>query len=243
MSSDQITLYDLPSKPPCAAWSLNPWKTRIPQHQARIGAPVRPQLASYGLLLTTHDNSVSANPSTGTWTIPTVKFPDGAYIMDSLQIVQRIEKEHPEPSVHLDSPALAKLGDIMPRLMGPLRPIYFTNVPEQLLNQESIAYWHETRSKLAGMPLDKFSEEQGGQKAWDAAKPALHEVEALIRENPDGPFFLGKTPSYADFQWAGLLIFLQRNGVIEELYKISGDSHLHKDLLEATAPWAKRNDH
>lgn len=36
---------------------------------------------------------------------------------------------------------------------------------------------------------------------------------------------------------------MQRNGVIEELYKVSGDAQLHKDLLEATAPWHKRNDY
>ena len=174
--------------------------------------------------LTDPRNSVSANESTGTWTIPTVKFPDGTYLMDSRKIVERVEKEHPEPSIHLDSPTLAKLEEIMPRIMGPLRPIYFTTVPERLLNEERVPYWQETRSKLAGMPLDQLNREKGGQVAWNAAKPI-------------------KTPSYADFVWAGFLIFMQRNQVIDDLYNVSGDSQLHKDLLEATAPWHKRNDH
>jgi hypothetical protein len=32
MSSDQIILYDLPSKPPCQSWSLNPWKSTRQNH-------------------------------------------------------------------------------------------------------------------------------------------------------------------------------------------------------------------
>ncbi|KAF4467786.1 glutathione S-transferase [Fusarium albosuccineum] len=241
MSSDQIVFFDLPSKPPCAAWSLNPWKTRFLFNFK--GLDYKTEWLEYPNIKPTLEAHVSANESTGTWTIPTVKFPDGTYLMDSRKIVERVEKEHPEPSVQLDSPTLAKLEQIMPRLMTPLRPIYFTTVPERILNSESVPYWHETRSKLAGMPLDQLSKEKGGQQAWDAAQPVLQEVEALLKENSDGPFFLGKTPSYADFVWAGFLIFLQRNGVIEDLYKISGNSQLHKDLLEATAPWHKRNDH
>ncbi|KAJ4146500.1 hypothetical protein NW754_001965 [Fusarium falciforme] len=241
MSSDQTVLFDLPSKSPRAAWSLNPWKTRFLLNFK--GIDYKTEWLEYPNIKPTLEPHVSANESTGTWTIPTVKFPDGTYLMDSRKIVERVEKEHPEPSIHLDSPTLAKLEEIMPRIMGPLRPIYFTTVPERLLNEESVPYWHETRSKLAGMPLDQLNKEKGGQVAWDAAKPIIAEVEALLKENSEGPFFLGKTPSYADFVWAGFLIFLQRNQVIDDLYNVSGDSQLHKDLLEATAPWHKRNDH
>lgn len=28
MSSEQITLFDLPSRAPCKCWSLNPWKSK-----------------------------------------------------------------------------------------------------------------------------------------------------------------------------------------------------------------------
>lgn len=28
MGSQEITLFDLPSKEPCASWSLNPWKSK-----------------------------------------------------------------------------------------------------------------------------------------------------------------------------------------------------------------------
>lgn len=28
-NSEQVVLYDLPSREPCKCWSLNPWKTRL----------------------------------------------------------------------------------------------------------------------------------------------------------------------------------------------------------------------
>lgn len=241
MASEQIVLFDLPSRPPRAAWSLNPWKTRFLLNFK--GLDYKTEWLEYPDIKPTLEPHVAANPSTGTWTIPTVKFPNGTYLMDSRKIVDKIDQTNPEPSIHLDSPVLAKLEEIMPRLMGALRPVYFLEVPGNILSDKSVDYWHETRSKAVGMPLAQLGEESGGQRAWDAAKPIIHEVEVLLKENSEGAFFLGNTPSYADFVWAGFLIFLQRNGVIEELYKVSGDSQLHKNLLDATAPWQKRNDY
>lgn len=239
--SEQLVLFDLPSKPPRAAWSLNPWKTRFLLNFK--GIDYKTEWLEYPDIKPTLEPFTPANPSTGTWTIPTVKFPDGSYLMDSQKIAERIEAEHPEPSVHLDSPVLEKLFAIMPRLMTALRPVYFVDVPKNLLSEKSVEYWHETRSKMVNMPLDQLDREQGGQQPWDAAKPILAEVEALLKENSDGPFFLGKTVSYADFVWAGFLIFFQRHQNIDNVYKISENAQIHKDLLEATAPWHKRNDH
>jgi glutathione S-transferase len=156
--------------------------------------------------------------------------------MDSRQIVNRIEAEHPSPSV---------LEAIMPRLMAALRAVYFPSVPRNILNDASVEYWYTTRSKVVGMPLDQLERDQGGKVAWDAAQPILHEVEALLKENAEGPLFLGKTVSYADFVWAGFLIFIRRNGedYFEELLRISGDAKLHKDLLDAIAPYSARNNY
>ncbi|KAF4494680.1 glutathione S-transferase [Fusarium agapanthi] len=241
MSSEQYVLFDLPSRDPVGAWSLNPWKTRFLLNFK--GIDYKTEWLEYPDIKPTLEPHVSANPSTGTWTIPTIKFPDGEYIMDSNNILERVEKDHPEPSVHKDSPVLAKLFSIMPNIMSALRPVYFYTVPNNILSEKSIPYWHETRSKMAGQPIEELHKEKGGQQAWDNAKAHIQEVEALLKENSEGPFFLGKTPSYADFVWGGFLIFMQRNNIIDEVYKISGDSQLHKDLLEATAPWHKRNDH
>ncbi|KAH7001451.1 hypothetical protein EDB80DRAFT_722304 [Ilyonectria destructans] len=241
MSSDHIVLFDIPSKPPQAAWSLNPWKTRL--LLSFKGLDYKTEWLEYPDIKPTLEPHVPANPATGTWTIPTVRFLDGTYLMDSRKIVQRIEELHPEPSIHLDSPTLAKLETIMPRLMEALRGIYFLSVPRELLSERGIEHWYKTRPQMAGMPLEQLEKERGGQFAWDAGQPIFREVEALLKENQEGPFFLGKTVSYADFVWVGFLLFMQRIGAIDEIFKIAGDSQLHKDILEASAPWHKRNDY
>ncbi|KAK7430185.1 hypothetical protein QQZ08_003370 [Neonectria magnoliae] len=241
MSSDQIVLFDIPSKPPRAAWSLNPWKTRFLLNFK--GLDYKTEWLDYPDIKPRLEPHVPLNPSTGSWTIPTVKFPDGTYLMDSRKIASRVEELYPEPPVHLDSPTLAKLESIIPHLMTALRPIYFLSVPRELLNEGGVKHWYATRPKMAGMPLEQLEKEHGGQQAWDASQPIVHEIEALLKEDQEGPFFLGKAVSYADFVWAGFLLFMQRNGGIDDLYKVCGDVQLHKDLLEATAPWHKRNDY
>ena len=42
------------------------------------------------------------------------------------------------------------------------------------------------------MPLRQFEKEQGGDKAWEEATPALKEAGELLRAN-GGPFVLGET--------------------------------------------------
>lgn len=112
--------------------------------------------------------------------------------MDSRQIVDRIEAEHPEPSVHLESPVLAKLEEIMTRIMPALRPVYFLTVPEVILGEASVEYWYRTRTEMAGMSLEKLGEERGGDKAWEKARPVIQEVEALLAEDKGGSSFWGR---------------------------------------------------
>lgn len=166
--------------------------------------------------------------------------------MDSRKIADEIEKRYPNPSVHLDSPMLAKLDEIMPRLMAALAGIYAPLVPERLLNDASKSHFQKTRAVKFGMPLDQFKKEQGGQTAWTASKPVFDEVTALLKDNTKGPFFLGDEVSYTDLIWGSVLIFFQRIGadIYEELIQTIGDeAHLHNKLLLALDLWSVRNDY
>ena len=95
------------------------------------------------------------------------------------------------------------------------------------------------------MPIEKLAQEKGGSKAYDAFGPAIKEVTAMLKENPEGPYFLGNTVSYADFVWAALLVFFKRIGQasFNQLLERSGDAETHLKLLEACAPWIKRSDY
>ncbi|KAK3936413.1 hypothetical protein QBC46DRAFT_395128 [Diplogelasinospora grovesii] len=243
MASNQIILFDLPSKPPCSAWSLNPWKTRLLLNYK--GLDYKTEWLEYPNIKPTLEKHIPPNETGTPYTIPAIRLPDGTYMMDSRKIANYIEQKHPSPPVHLDSPYLAKLEAIMPRLMTELRGIYIPLIPKRLLNEASVPYWNETRTKAVGMSLDQLEKERGGDIGWSAVAPLLQEVTALLKENTEGPFFMGKTVSYADFVWAGFLIFCQRIGqdVYEEALKRSGDAKVHEDLMEAVKPWSQRNDH
>jgi len=173
------------------------------------------------------------------------------YIMDSRKIANALEERYPTPSLHLDSPTLSKLEAIMPRMTNSLVDLFILAVPTVILNPVSSEYWHQTRSKwVGGMPLKEFVEARGGDdRAFAEMKPLVGEVTALLKEKPEGPFFEGKEVSYADFVWAGLLLFVKAcgeekyEGLLEKAVGGGEDAKLHQDLLEALKPWWERNDH
>lgn len=171
--------------------------------------------------------------------------PDGTYIMDSRVIASKIEELYPSPTVHLDSPILARLEEIMPQLMPTLVGIYLPLVPVRLLNEASHPHWYKTREGWVGMPLEQLKKERGGQDSWDAAKPFLDTVTAMLKKDNSGPYFMGQEVSYADFVWGGYLIFMQRLGtdVWESLLKTVGeDGDAHGKLVIALGKWSARDD-
>ena len=87
-------------------------------------------------------------------------------------------------------------------------------------------------------------EEKKSPKAWENAKPLLKEITDLLNET-EGPFFMGDQVSYADFSWAGYLLFLERlgDGLLEKLMETSGDKRAHERLLQGVSPWSSRDDH
>lgn len=238
---NKITLFDLASKDGNKCWSLNPWKARfvlnfkgLDYQTEFVEYPdLKPRLAPH------FDAPLDA------YTSPTIQYINGSYIMDSKVIAQTIDKDHPEPSLHLDSPYLTKLEEILPNLMPALSGHYVPFIPKRLLNDASQPYWYSTREAKFGMKLDELERSQGGETGWSKAEPLLRQVTDALKENPYGPFFAGKTVSYADFVWAGFLIFWRRIGddKFSELLKRTGDPAAHEALLKAVEPWSERDNH
>lgn len=240
-SKQPIVLFDLPSKQG-TAWSLNPWKTRLVLNYKNLD--YRTEWVEYPDLKTRFEPHVPGGVNNA-YTIPTIMLPDGTYYMESRQIAGVIEQAYPEPSLHLDSPILQKVMDIMPKLMPALRGNYIPVIPQRILNEASLEYWYATREKTVGMKLDELEKTAGGEKGFVEAEPKLKEITALLKAKSDGPFFDGNTVTYADFVWVGFLVFWQTigNDKFELLLKHTGDAKVHEELLKAVEPWSKRNDH
>lgn len=134
----------------------------------------------------------------------------------------------------------------MLRLVPTLTGVYINKVPTRLLNDASLDHWYKTRvQRVGGVPLDRSEKEKGGQSAWDNAKPLVDEITNILKEKKGGPYFLGDEVSYADFVWAGFLMFLQRLGtyVWEKMMETMGtDAEMHVGLLNALEPWRLRDD-
>ncbi|KAK4182722.1 hypothetical protein QBC35DRAFT_143982 [Podospora australis] len=244
MAQNEIVLFDLPSRPPCKSWSLNPWKTRFILNYKNI--PYHTEWLEYPDIEARLSPHLPPKPPPDTpYTIPTILLPSGSYLMDSKVIAAHLESLYPSPSLHLSSAFQSKIEALMPKVMTTLAPIYILLIPANLLNEVSVPYWNKSRAEWVGMDLDTLAEKHGGEKAWEKFTPVVQEVTALLKENADGPYFLGKEVSYADFVWGGFLICCKRiaeREIYEEVLERSGDRGVHEALLKGVGKWAVRDD-
>ncbi|KAF2970043.1 hypothetical protein GQX73_g3570 [Xylaria multiplex] len=240
MATSKILFFDLPSKEPNHAWSLNTWRTRLLLNYKGLDyetewleyPEIKPRLQPHF-------------PDKEEFTVPTIKLPDGTYIMDSMVIAKEIERLHPSPPIYLDSPLRQQYIDYLSPAWVAMRPEIVLGVPNRLLKEVNHAYWHETRSKLIGMPLEQFAQENGGEKAYKAAAPHLHRITEMLKENDKGPFFMGDVISNLDFTHAGFLVMFRQLGddIFRSMLEATGDPELHLKFLEGLKPWIERDDH
>jgi hypothetical protein len=125
---------------------------------------------------------------------PCIRYPDGTYQMDSWPIAFELEKRYPEMSLHLDSPLALKIRDHIPKIVSPIVPHLIPKVVH-ILNKPSQDFFHETREKMFGKPLQQVEAEGATEECWEKAKAPAKEAGDLLRAK-GGPFFLGETGKY-----------------------------------------------
>ncbi|KAI5459731.1 hypothetical protein BGZ63DRAFT_256486 [Mariannaea sp. PMI_226] len=235
----QFVLYDIPSRDPRHCWSWNVWKTRFLLNFKGLDyvtewteyPDIKPKLEKH-------------LPDETEFTVPTVRLPGGEYIMESRKIADRIEADYPNPPVHLDSPYVERLIPHLRAALVPIQAIYIRLVFTEVIRDESILYFDTKRKREMGMTIEQFYEKYR-ENAWEKSETGFHAITAMLQEN-EGPFFMGQTVSYADFIYAGALLFLRQLGddVFSKLLKASGDDgKTILALLEAVEPWSKRDSY
>ncbi len=94
------------------------------------------------------------------------------------------------------------------------------------------------------MPLAELERTRGGDQAWEAAKPAIKELSALIasEKRDEGPFIRGSEVCYADFLVASMVEALRRIG--EDLYEkflaCTEDDNIQR-VHEACRKWMEKD--
>ncbi|CAG7565961.1 unnamed protein product [Fusarium equiseti] len=241
MSSDTITLFDIPTKPPQVCWSMNIWRTRLLLNFK--GLDYKTEWLEYPQIKERLSGHVSPNEQDPEFTLPAIQMPDGTYVMDSYKIVDLIEAKYPEPSVHLNNPMQSRLRASMVKFMTQMTPIYVPGVAKNILGDKSVDFFLATRQEDVGMPLFEYGE-KNSPGALDRAEPFAREITELLKENSSGPYFLGDRVSYTDFIWGGILLFFQCLGdkEFQEVLEKTGDADVHTKFLEGLSAWTKRND-
>ena len=266
MASQQVELFDLPSRDPNTCWSLNPWfappspdptaslcilpaalltsgrKTRLILNYKKI--PYKTVWVEYPDLAPKLKNLGLPPNQDGpaAYTSPAIILPDGTPLMDSRKIAAELEKVHPSPSLHLDSAVLPEVEDtILKSIMNPLRGLWQPKIPRNLLNEPSAEYFERTRAERFGCTLSELEKKTPEDGAWKEAEPGIKQMGDLLRKQ-GGPFFLGEYVSYADFIVVGALHFLKR--IEARLYErfISIEPAFGK-LYEACEVWLARDSH
>lgn len=239
--SEQVILYDIPSKDPRRCWSLNPWKTRlilnlkgIPYKTDWLEYPdIAPTLKPFGI--------PPSEPPASAYSCPTIRISD-KYVMDSRKIANVLEKEHPLPSLHLDSPVLKKVEELAPQCVMPIGPVFMPRIPRVVLNPRSAEYFEHTREERFGMTLSQLEKEKGGESAWKAAEPKWKELGTLLKAK-GGPFFMGKTVSYADLIVVGALHCFTLLGDDDMFQRVKDIEPAFLTLYDASKAWLERDDH
>ena len=182
-------------------------------------------------------------PGLKPYTSPTIRLPDGRYVMESKKIALALEPLYPNPSVHLDSPYQSRIESLLPQIITHVRPIFMPLVQKTFLNPPSHAYFTADREKTIGMSLEKYHE-KNAEKGFEEAKPYLRQLGEMYKEVSDGPFLGGKEPIYADFLVVAWLRMMDRLGAgwLDRLFGVEGGAEL-KSLYEASRKWLERDNY
>lgn len=174
------------------------------------------------------------------YTIPAIRLPDGSYIMESTAIAEAIEAMYPEPEVHLDAPVLQDVMVTLWSCVEPLIPMLVPRMPRECLSGTSISFHIEARKVTFGMSLDELEARHGGG-AWEKALPGLSRLATILKQDPTGPFCLGKTPSYADFVIVGFLEWAKclGGGIFEDLLQLD---LVYERLYASCKLWLQKNN-
>ncbi|USW53929.1 Putative glutathione S-transferase, Thioredoxin-like superfamily [Septoria linicola] len=260
--SEDIILYDLPSRGTPKCWSLNPWKARLalnyknlPYKTEWLEYPsVAPALKSYGI----PPNSPSLNPN-ASYSIPAIRLPPSptsssssdqpTYTMDSLAIAHALESQYPTtPSLLFSgNDYAARAQSAINTLMPALQPIALPRVPELLLNEVSAEYFNSTREKRFGMPLSSLaqSESASPEYLWGeggSTQPGLKAIKELLEEN-EGRYVQGEEVSFADFILVGCWRFLEILDQGGDLFgKVMEYDERIRRHYEVCRVWLERDD-
>ncbi|KAI0397438.1 putative glutathione S-transferase [Xylariaceae sp. FL0594] len=237
MAASKITLFDLRSQEPNRSWSLNAWRARFILNYK--GLDYETEWLEYPDIKPRLQPHFPADKEE--FTIPTIRLPDGRYIMHSFKIAEVLEELYPTPSLPPTSPLQEEYLDVFGKAWDAMGPVKLSCVPRKLLNEVNYPHWRKTRGENIGQPLDEAEVDE----TFRQVAPHLREVTRLLDQNKEGPFFMGSTITFTDTIHAGFLVMMRRLGddIFQRVLEALGDKEVHLKFLEAVKPWTERDNY
>lgn len=204
---DQVRLHPYQDRP--ASWQ--PSSLTLGNDALHYSYPeIRPLLESKGV------QAAGTGDSTSEFTLPAIEH-DGNVVMDSFAIAKYLEKAFPDrpPVFFAQSQALCVLltNQLMTHIGRVLFPLLLPRIVA-LLDDKGADYFRRTREakfKLAIME-DINKDTERVQKTWESVKQPLSVINDMLKQNTEGPYFYGRTRSYADCILLAFLKWWKRCG-------------------------------
>ena len=128
---------------------------------------------------------------------------------------------------------------LLPKAAAPLAPVFVPRVQREVLNPPSAEYFKRTREARFGKSLEELA--KGADEAWETSKPHIEEIAAMLKEDESGPYFMGKTVSYADFVLVSWMKMFDRIGQMGPILAV--DDKAFGTVYEACKKWFERDNH
>ncbi|KAF2482862.1 hypothetical protein BDY17DRAFT_323640 [Neohortaea acidophila] len=229
--ANALVLFDVKSENNVGCYSPHVWKARsslnfkgIPYRVEWVEFPdIAPRWKAMGI-------APNPPPEIFEYTCPTVQMPDGSYVMESRRITAALEALQPLPSLHLDNGYAERAQSAVDILLYHVSVGVMPFIPD-LLTPRSRAWYHEERKKVTGgISITEFA----NKFDWEKARPGLIQVKELLNEN-DGPYILGKEPSFADFvivSFWQLFKTLGRHDVLDQMMAFDKSFRAHAEVCD-----------
>ena len=175
---------------------------------------------------------------------PSIKSNPAGAMMDSLPIVQHLDKLYPSPPLFPSGDASYALVLAVGKIASLMAPC-FRNLVIPLvaggLDPRGQEYFIRTRTEAYGKPLSEVrpTDEKTLTELWQLVETESATLLSMLkgREGKKGPFFEGETPGYADLFMSCHLAFFQRfDKELFEKFLALGEGQF-RALYEACLPW------
>lgn len=128
-------------------------------------------------------------------TLPVVRFPDESCVMESSNIVKKLEAMVPNPTLRTDIMLQQQAQNIIDQMIFPMAPYVFRRVHDRLVTEGEMQWIRTDREKRACQMLgrDRISQQERGGAALSSGMCQLSDFLAIHKQD-GGAFVLGSEP-------------------------------------------------